>query len=47
MGFSFERKETIFPISHTCLACLPSGRVRHCVPGFTEVESLCYSMKWV
>ena len=24
-------------ISHTCLPCLPSGRVSHCVPGFTEV----------
>ena len=26
-------------ISHTCLPCLPNGRVSHCVPGFTEVES--------
>ena len=34
-------------ISHTCLPYLPSGRVSHCVPGFTEVGSCCYSRKWV
>ena len=34
-------------ISHTCLPCLPSGMVSHCVPGFTEVRSCCYSRKWV
>ena len=34
-------------ISHTCLPCLPSGRISHCIPGFTEVETCCYSRKWV
>ena len=32
---------------HACLPCLPSGRVIHCVSGFTEVGSWCYSRKWV
>ena len=34
-------------ISPMCLPCLPSGRVSHCVPGFTEVGSCCCSRKWV
>ena len=34
-------------ISRTCLPCLPSGRVSHCVPDFIEVGSCCYSRKWV
>ena len=34
-------------IRHMCFPCLPSGRVSHCVPGFTEVGSYCYSRKWV
>ena len=34
-------------ISHAYLPCLPSGKVIHCVPGFTEVGSCCYSRKWV
>ena len=34
-------------ISHTCFPILPSGRVSHCVHGFTEVGSCCYSRKWV
>ena len=34
-------------ISHACLPWLPSGRVSHCVPGFTEVKSCCYSRKRV
>ena len=34
-------------IRHACLPCLPNGRVSHCVPGFTEVKSCCYSRKWV
>ena len=34
-------------ISHTCLPCLPCGKVSHYVPGFTEVGSCYYSRKWV
>ena len=33
-------------ISHMCLPYLPTGKVSSCVPGFTEVESCCYSKKW-
>ena len=32
-------------VSHVCLLCLSSGRVSHCVLGFTEVGSYYYSRK--